>query len=465
MAFRDIFAIDVRSLASVRIGFGLILLYDLGVRLPDLETHYSDLGMLTREARREMANIFGTVWQMSPYMLSGAAWFQGLLMAVSALAALAVTLGFYTRSALAVSWFLFIGLQARHPMVLQNCDVLLRCGLFWMMFLPISAIWSLDARNPPPKRVLSFASAAFLLQLMIMYYYTSVLKVDPQWTREGSAIYYALHLDHFTRPFGYWLAEQKPLIRVMTFMTWITEYVLPFLLLSPAWNGVFRILVISAMWGLHIGIMLCMDVGYFSLLCMVYWLAFLPSGVWGRVHRRPFVEDVRTLPQTWQKWVVVGLLFFIFATNQKRLWQPSYMQVFPDWLDAVGRVTGLDQHWNMFSPGVDPYGSWIIVEGTLADGSRVDLWHGGPADEAKPASVNDMYPSVPWRRIMVTLFEQREEQHRRGVLDYFTRKWSAEHEQQVIAARIRQIRTPTPPFDGSPAQALAEEKILVKWPE
>ncbi len=126
MAFRDVFAIDVRSLACVRIGFGLILLYDLAVRLPDLEAHYSDAGMLTREARRELVFSFGTAWWMSPHMLSGAGWFQGMLMAIAAVAALALVVGFYTRIALFCSWFLLLGLQARQPMVLQNCDVLLR---------------------------------------------------------------------------------------------------------------------------------------------------------------------------------------------------------------------------------------------------------------------------------------------------------------------------------------------------
>jgi hypothetical protein len=44
-----IFAIDLRSLAALRIGLGALLLAALAYRALDLEAHYADTGVLSRE--------------------------------------------------------------------------------------------------------------------------------------------------------------------------------------------------------------------------------------------------------------------------------------------------------------------------------------------------------------------------------------------------------------------------------
>ncbi len=46
--FEHLFGIDIRSLALLRIGTACLLLADLAYRLPDLEAHYTDLGVLPR---------------------------------------------------------------------------------------------------------------------------------------------------------------------------------------------------------------------------------------------------------------------------------------------------------------------------------------------------------------------------------------------------------------------------------
>ena len=42
------FSIDLRSLAVFRIAFGTLLLCDLGLRAPLLETNYTDAGVMPR---------------------------------------------------------------------------------------------------------------------------------------------------------------------------------------------------------------------------------------------------------------------------------------------------------------------------------------------------------------------------------------------------------------------------------
>ena len=73
----QIFGLDLRSLALLRIGLGLLLLLDIADRLPGVAAHYSDGGVLPRDALRE----FEQGWIPSLHSLSGEAAFQAALMA------------------------------------------------------------------------------------------------------------------------------------------------------------------------------------------------------------------------------------------------------------------------------------------------------------------------------------------------------------------------------------------------
>src|SRR5687768_9395884 len=81
------FALDLRALAFLRIGLGLILLVDLGQRARSLTAHYTDEGILPRAGRIAMQWEFCEPWWMSLHMLSGSVWWQATLFLVAAIAA------------------------------------------------------------------------------------------------------------------------------------------------------------------------------------------------------------------------------------------------------------------------------------------------------------------------------------------------------------------------------------------
>ena len=55
------------------------------------------------------------------------------------------------------------------------------------------------------------ATAAILLQVAIVYWTTGLLKDGAAW-RDGTAVYYALHLDFWVTAVGEWLREQKTIL-------------------------------------------------------------------------------------------------------------------------------------------------------------------------------------------------------------------------------------------------------------
>ena len=141
-----LFGIDLRSLAAFRIGIGALLLTDLGMRATDLTAHYTDDGIVPRSLLDDRLR---DSWRWSWHMLNGSAAFQSALFLVAAFAAAALMVGFRTRFATVVSWLLLVSLHARNPFIVNAGDVLLRVVLFWSIFLPLGAVWSIDHRYRP----------------------------------------------------------------------------------------------------------------------------------------------------------------------------------------------------------------------------------------------------------------------------------------------------------------------------
>ena len=137
------FRIDTWTLAFFRICLGTLLLADLLFRARNLVVFYTDRGVLSIEA---LAELYPGYQFLSVHALSGAIWFQILLFLLAAIAAIAVLVGYRTRLATALSLVMLVSLQARNPMVLNAGDPLLRRLLFWSVFLPLGASWSVDAR-------------------------------------------------------------------------------------------------------------------------------------------------------------------------------------------------------------------------------------------------------------------------------------------------------------------------------
>src|SRR5262245_25220903 len=121
-----VFGCDLRSLAVWRMALGLLLLGGLILRLPEFHAHYTEAGAWPIAAAQEDTPAYWSI-----YFLHGSAAYVALLFGLSALAALALLLGWQTRAATIVSWVLLISLQTRNDLMLNGGDVLLRLMLFW----------------------------------------------------------------------------------------------------------------------------------------------------------------------------------------------------------------------------------------------------------------------------------------------------------------------------------------------
>ena len=477
--WQENFAIDVRALACVRIGAAVLLLFDLLLRARDLTAHYTDDGVLPRAARIALTWDFCESWWLSLHMLSGSVVWQAALFALAGLAACALLVGYRTKVALFASWWLLLSLHGRFPMLLQGGDVLLRCLLFWMLFLPLNARFVWNGEPVERKRtgsVISCATIAIMSQLLMMYFFTALLKTSPLWTTNFHATYYALHIDHFTSSLGYALLAYPRLLQGMTAAALLLEFFGPLLLLMPFGQRYLRIGLPLVFIGFHLGLALCLDLGTFPWICILYWALFLPSSVWERGERfltawlggktRSYATATFITPHAslTLNCMAAFLLLYVATMNLLRLNNPlATVGRFP--LNLVGKITGLEQYWNMFSPGPYEYGSWLRVEGVLANGTLVNLYAPHePLPDTKPQRVSAMYPTQYWRRCMVTAYEFGEEAQQTALLRYFAQTWNRTHgaAEQVIEARLVHMIEPTPLPFSEPAESkpLPEKQVL-----
>jgi hypothetical protein len=166
----QVFGADLRSLAALRMVLALVVLANLVNGASSLSALYTDDGVLPRQILLNEMNR----WQFSLNLINGTLFVQTLLFGIAAVAALALLAGYRTRLMTAVVWVMMLSIQARNPFVLNAADTLLRLLLFWSIFLPLGARWSVDhLRHPPAPRAttqfVSFATFGLFLQIAFMY--------------------------------------------------------------------------------------------------------------------------------------------------------------------------------------------------------------------------------------------------------------------------------------------------------
>ncbi|WP_303310661.1 HTTM domain-containing protein [Hymenobacter sp. BT730] len=433
--FQNPFVLDVRALGLMRIALAAVLLTDLAIRSTDLEAHYANMGVLPLHAL--FANCW-TPYQFSLHTISGLWQVQALLFLIAAGVAGALLLGYHTRLMTVLSWLLLVSVQNRNPLISQGGDDLLRMLLFWGIFLPWGRCYSLDARHKPLPASFSYFSAAtvaYMVQLAMLYWCTALLKSGPEWTQEGTALYYALSLDQILMPVGRLLYPYGELLRVLTFGAYYTEMLLPFVLFIPFRVAWWRMVFITVLLLFHIGISLTLFVGLFYLINIASLLGLLPAAALAVLERRvlpplqrlqqraaentaawrarltawprPFRLQVsaawhgsgssRQLVRSLREGLVLGLLVYICWWNADSV-APT-RRLFSDQSRWLAYLVRLDQHWGMFAPTVFKDDGWYILEATTATGQHLDLnRHGAPVSYAKPASVVSLFANDRWRK-------------------------------------------------------------------
>jgi len=358
-------------LAVFRIAVGAAVLADIALRAFELVPLYTDRGVLPRELL--LATDGPGVYFSAHYWAGVHPALQAALFLFSAACAVALIAGWRTRLATLACWYLVASVQIRQPFAYLGGDSILRLMLFWGLFLPLGARFSVDGRRGqiPPRRNqhVSGATAALLLQVCFIYWATGIQKSGELWWN-GQAVAYALRADEWVTPFGIWLRDYSGLLTGLTYGTLAVEILGPFFAFVPIWTPGFRLLTVALFWGFHAGLATAMNIGLFPLFAMVAWLPFVPGALWERLNPDPSrsatdLPDPRSAATSVAALVILTYIALLLGQRTGLL-----PRVLPEELQLVGKALRIQQAWGMFAPNPFRTSSRYELRLTTADGSR-----------------------------------------------------------------------------------------------
>lgn len=397
--------IDLAPVAVFRIALGLLSFNWFWQLYPNLTQFYTDEGIFPRSSQVfffprhfTLLNAAGDWWQVALFWL------------VALAVALALAIGFQSRTAAFITFVMLASFSLRDPLIGDASDQVFRASAFWLTFTAAGDRYSLDAwlrarrGDPPSERGWALPVRILELQFAWIYLATGLEKIGGGLWRDGFAVFYSLQLEHtFARPWAAPLAQNLELTQLATKLTIVVELAFLPLAFLPYVRRVGRIIAVVTAGGLHLSILLLMNVGNFPFIMLAGLIPFLPSEWVARVIERLRLPRALASLQAARaasanrpgtrnglaaarSVALVALALLVFSTSL-----PAYMALpRPDPIDRVLQYANLLQKWNMFSPDPPTSDGWMHIPAVLADGTRIDLATGRTPSE-EPLYADPLY--------------------------------------------------------------------------
>lgn len=276
--------------------------------------------------------------------------------------ALMLLVGFRTRLASIVCWFLY-STPIRADLLADIATPMgyytLNLALFWCMFLPMDRhlSWTTRRREQMPVRYLSVASGGLLFQIFIIYFSAGLFKDRSEWLTNATAMESILSNPLYETSLGTLLLQFPYILAIMSVASVAVEVVGSLLLMIPGKTLAARRLIIVPVFILfHIGIAVLMGLTMFPYVMIAVWILFLPSNYWDRVWARfggdAGAREVDVDGSRLRNVAAAGavcltavsnLITFIFYANYEDL--PSLVALFED----IVIFLTIHQRWIMFN--------------------------------------------------------------------------------------------------------------------
>ncbi len=267
----------VHSVAVLRIGFAIILLFNWNFMWNHLGLFWGSDGLVSLQTAQQSVS----VWRFSLFdFLPDDPRAAGLICGLNFIACIGMLLGLFTRTSLILAFVTLISFHARNTFILNGADSIMRNLLFFLIFTPCGDVYSVDRlwkrwRGTAPLVPLEkepWGLRLFQLQFCVIYVATVLFKLKGSTWIEGTAVYYATRLDDFVRlPIP--LLNNMLLIKVATWGTLVVELAMGLLV----WVKELRYWVLLAGISLHLGIEVSMNIPLFEWVMILAMVSMVPS--------------------------------------------------------------------------------------------------------------------------------------------------------------------------------------------
>lgn len=259
------------SLALFRIAFGVLAVCWTATLIPNLMAFYGPTGIMPSPPERlpfEWGLLF---WLPDPPVVIA-------VVVVTLLAAVATTLGAFTRTAAIVLALGMMCIEQRNVVITNGGDSLLRNLAFLLALTPAGASFSVDRFRAVRDRFWECPPRApwglRLIQIQISVGYLASVwhKAGGELWRNEEAVSYALRIQDIHRlPTPDFVTASATVTGALTLGTLIIEFALGVLL----WNRTFRPWVLACGVCFHLGINWSILVGFFGWAMIAGYLSFV----------------------------------------------------------------------------------------------------------------------------------------------------------------------------------------------
>lgn len=437
--------IDLRSLALMRIGIGVVLLIDICFRMQYAEAFYSNTGILPFQMLKE------TIWH--PYWFTlhntfDSIYFQYTIFIVHAIASVMLILGIHTRFFSFFCWILLISSHSRNPFILQGGDDLIRLILLLGVFIPWGEKYSVDAKKNPPDYnnvylLKNWAVLVYVIQISFVYFFSALMK-GPEWYAEFTAVYYTYQLKHITYESANWLSQFPYLLKILTALVFYIELLVILLIFSPYKNQTTRFIACIVIMVFHLWNGLTINVGLFFAIGIVSSLGLLPSFVMNsfedffklnanQKHGAIFNNSLADSSVTVAIWFAV--IVYITSWNLSNCTFITYKM--DKRLKPFAHILRIDQNWGMFAPAVYKDDGWFVFEAVTINNDTIDLLRKGrPVTHDIPNEKDALFKQDRWRKYGEHLKSMSYGYLRAPFCKYIARTWNEHAENKIGKLRI-----------------------------
>jgi len=412
--FQKISHLDTRSIGLFRIILGVNLLYDLVLvkwanidwaYLPDalFSTHFHTTTFGWKGF--SLLNVFA-----SPIVVY-------LFFIASFVIYLLFTLGYRSKIIALLAYFCLWNLHQRQPFFVFGWDIYLNVLLFWSMFLPLNARFSLFSNEKNKEKIISnnyygLASFAILLQISFIYFVNFLSKNGNLWM-EGTAIKTILLDLKLRTSFAESLYLQDGICYFLNYATLLFEASILFLIFVPFYKHITRLIAAIAILLFHWGINIFVDVGSFNFVATAAACLLLPAVFWNRFFNKTNnttpgnvqiqVSYVPTSVQQKVRCAILLLLIFInIQINLKTITTKGHLASLSKKLQLTQLVDALTppnfegssiirQSWHMYAPNPPSELGWVVISLYDKKGNAINLHEQVPLFDSSPVS---SYPKL-----------------------------------------------------------------------
>jgi hypothetical protein len=261
-----------------RIAFGLVTLEYCLLLAPQVVTYFSDTnGILSLKT---LNHIFGIpVIDLITLLPPGDGWLITFFV-VFVLACLCLTVGLFSRVASIIVYVGLVTFLHRNIYVHHGGNHLMCLAAFWLIFMPIDSALSLDRlwfkKGQPfwePQKCSLWGLKAYQFQFALIYWQAFLSKLAAASWWDGTAMYYVMRHQEFSRFPVPFIAQNLILLKLATWGSIFAES----LGWTLIWFAETRYLVLAILLVFHLGIEYSMNIPIFEHIMIVSLICFIPG--------------------------------------------------------------------------------------------------------------------------------------------------------------------------------------------